>query len=356
MKFDLSELLESPPYGLASEQKRHLFEDFLSKLTMHHKENCPAYAMILNKLFNRRVDRYTLEKLPFIPVRLFKELTLKSIPDEQLFKVLKSSGTSGQQPSRIHIDRDVSEKQTRTLAKLTSNFIGEKRLPMLIIDAKKTLRDPKALSARGAGIIGFSLFGKNRTFALNEKMEPDMNTIMEFLDRFKGQQILLFGFTSILWEHFYERLSSQEINLEHGILIHGGGWKKLAARSVDNTTFKKSLNDAFGLKRIHNYYGMIEQTGSIFFECEEGCFHTSSFSDIIVRDAQFKSVEQGQKGLIQLLSLLPTSYPGHSILSEDVGEIIGEDDCPCGRTGKRFKVHGRIKKAEIRGCSDTFMQ
>ena len=26
---------------------------------------------------------------------------------------------------------------------------------------------------------------------------------------------------------------------------------------------------------------MIEQTGSIFFECEAGCFHTSSFSDII---------------------------------------------------------------------------
>jgi hypothetical protein len=34
--------------------------------------------------------------------------------------------------------------------------------------------------------------------------------------------------------------------------------------------------------------------------------------------------------------------------------ILGEDDCKCGRKGKYFKVLGRIKKAKIRGCSDTF--
>ena len=34
--------------------------------------------------------------LPFLPVRLFKERDLKSIPDEQVFKVMTSSGTTGQ--------------------------------------------------------------------------------------------------------------------------------------------------------------------------------------------------------------------------------------------------------------------
>ena len=32
---------------------------------------------------------------------------------------------------------------------------------------------------------------------------------------------------------------------------------------------------------------------------------------------------------------------------------MGIDDCKCGRKGKYFLVHGRIKKAELRGCSDT---
>ena len=48
------------------------------------------------------------------------------------------------------------------------------------------------------------------------------------------------------------------------------------------------------------------------------------------------------------------SYPGHSVLTEDKGMIVGEDDCPCGRKGKYIKITGRIPKAEIRGCSDTF--
>ena len=58
--------------------------------------------------------------------------------------------------------------------------------------------------------------------------------------------------------------------------------------------------------------------------------------------------------MIQAVSLLPGSYPGHSILTEDEGVILGEDDCPCGRKGKYFRVIGRIRNAEVRGCSDAY--
>ncbi|MBR5626924.1 MAG: hypothetical protein IKW74_04810, partial [Thermoguttaceae bacterium] len=97
------------------------------------------------------------------------------------------------------------------------------------------------------------------------------------------------------------------------------------------------------------------QTGSIFVECEYGRIHASCFSDVIIRrPSDFSVADIGERGLVQLVSLLPTSYPGHSILTEDEGEITGIDDCPCGRLGKTFKIHGRIKNAEVRGCSDTF--
>ena len=80
-----------------------------------------------------------------------------------------------------------------------------------------------------------------------------------------------------------------------------------------------------------------------------------SFSDVIIRSHQTHSSEEiGITGLIQLLSVIPKSYPGHSILTEDLGTIYGIDDCKCERKGKYFKVHGRIKSAEIRGCSDTY--
>ena len=103
---------------------------------------------------------------------------------------------------------------------------------------------------------------------------------------------------------------------------------------------------------IYNYYGLVEQTGSIFFECNCGFMVTSNYSEVLIRNENFEVVKDGNYGFIQLMSLLPTSYPGHNILTEDIGEIIGENNCRCGRKGKYFKIHGRAKGSELRGCSN----
>ena len=98
---------------------------------------------------------------------------------------------------------------------------------------------------------------------------------------------------------------------------------------------------------------MIEQTGSVFLECERGFFHCSIFSDILIRNANLNPCELNEVGLIQSLSLLPTSYPGHNILTEDMGKIIGNNDCKCGKGGKYFSIIGRVPNTELRGCSDA---
>ena len=62
-----------------------------------------------------------------------------------------------------------------------------------------------------------------------------------------------------------------------------------------------------------------------FFECEKGYFHTSIFSDIKIRDKYFSEENYCKKGIVQLISLLPTSYPGHNLLTEDEGIIYGKN-------------------------------
>jgi phenylacetate-coenzyme A ligase PaaK-like adenylate-forming protein len=139
------------------------------------------------------------------------------------------------------------------------------------------------------------------------------------------------------------------------VLIHGGGWKKLESLAVDNATFKNVLKETCGVSSVCNYYGMVEQTGSIFMECAHGVLHASVFSDVLVRDpVTFSPLGTGKPGLLQLVSILPWSYPGHSILTEDIGEVLGIDNCPCGRKGRYFRVLGRAKNAEVRGCSDVY--
>jgi len=99
---------------------------------------------------------------------------------------------------------------------------------------------------------------------------------------------------------------------------------------------------------------MVEQVGSIFVECQFGYFHPPNFSDVIVRDSRtWNPARDGEQGVIEVLSLLPKSYPGHALLTEDLGTVHGTDDCQCGRKGKYFTLSGRIPKAEVRGCSDT---
>ena len=354
------EIIKISPYSLDEKEKDRLLTEKLSELTRHHAYKCPEYRRMLDALGfdDDRIEDY--KDVPFLPVRLFKELELKSISDAEIVKTMTSSGTTGQALSKIFLDKETSANQQKTMVKIVSEFTGSGRMPMIIIDCPDVVKNRTMFSARGAGILGFSIFGAKKIYVLDDDMKLDVAGLTEFLEKFQGQKILLFGFTFMIWQHFYKellRLKEEGItfDLSNGILIHGGGWKKLASEAVSHDEFHKKMKDVCGLEHIHDYYGMVEQTGCIYMECECGHLHASIYSDVITRrPIDFKECDIGENGIIQVVSMLPESYPGHSLLTEDEGVVLGEDDCPCGRKGKYFKVNGRLKNAEIRGCSDTY--
>lgn len=352
-----NEILSISPYSLSKQEKGALLTQKLFELTEYHYENCIEYRSILkcSNYCAENIESYY--DLPFIPVSLFKEVDLLSVDKTSIFKTMTSSGTTGQAVSKIYLDKNTASNQQKTLVKIVSDFTGSSRMPMLIIDSPSVVKDRAMFSARGAGILGFSIFGANITYALKDDMSINIEAIKSFLNKHHDKNILLFGFTFMIWQHFYKELlkSGNKIDLSKGILIHGGGWKKLISEAVSQEDFKKSLQEVCGLQHIHDYYGMVEQTGCIYMECEYGHLHASIFSDVIMRRTiDFTPCEIGEAGIIQVVSMLPESYPGHSLLTEDEGVILGEDDCPCGRKGKYFKINGRLKNAEIRGCSDTY--
>lgn len=354
---DFQSYLQLPPYGAAREEKARELTEVLRGLTKHHQENCPAYAAMLRAAGCEVEGIRHYEDVPFLPVRLFKEYALSSVPQEDVTKTMTSSGTTGQQVSKIFLDRETGANQTKVMTRIVSDFIGPKRLPMIILDTSAIVKNRQMFSARGAGILGFSMFGRDKIYALDENMELDLAGLTAFLEKHQGENIFLFGFTFMVWQHFYRKLkeSGTRLDLSKGILIHGGGWKKLTAEAVSPEQFKASLKEVCGIEQVYDYYGMVEQTGTIYMECECGHLHASRFSDVIIRNPEDWSVQpHGEKGLIEVVSVLPRSYPGHALLTEDEGVILGEDDCPCGRKGKYFKILGRIKNAEIRGCSDTY--
>jgi phenylacetate-coenzyme A ligase PaaK-like adenylate-forming protein len=354
---DYNSILEHGAYTLSKKQKEIIFAKYLSDLTRYHALNCEQYRRMIESLGIYDYEFSHIKDVPFLPVSLFKYLNLASVNKDQIFKTMTSSGTTGQQVSKIFLDKSTAYNQQKTLAKIMSQYIGNTRLPMIIIDSQSVISNREQFSARGAGILGFSIFGSKKLFALDNNMNLDVDQLSTFINENKGNKIFIFGFTYMIWEHFYKELKKHDIHLDlsNAILFHGGGWKKLENEKVSPQMYKQNIREYTSISEIHDYYGMVEQTGNVYVECNQGYLHTTSYSDILIRNPQdFSVLENGEKGLIQTISLLPESYPGHSLLTEDEGIVFGDDNCQCGKKGKYFKVLGRVKNAEIRGCSDTY--
>ena len=347
------------PYSLGKKEKQDLLLKRMNELTRYHYANCEGYARYIDAIGYKDKEAKSLEDVPFIPIRIFKEATMKSVSDDKVFKIMKSSGTGGQNQSKIYLDKETAILQQKVLLRLLGDFIGNKRLPMLVIDTRSVIADRKLFTTRGATIMGLDFAAKKMVFALNEDMQLDEGIIFDFIEQYGNGQFIIFGFTFMVWQHLFQEVKRRElkIDLSNGYLLTAGGWKKLVNSAISNEEFKRTGKEACGIIHYVDHYGMAEQTGCIYAECEYGHLHASIYSDIIVRNySDFAPCAYGEKGYIQVLSSLPGSYPGHSILTEDEGIILGEDDCPCGRKGKYIKVVGRIKDAEIRGCSDTYAE
>ncbi|MFQ7856473.1 MAG: hypothetical protein ACLRIS_16370 [Flavonifractor plautii] len=210
----------------------------------------------------------TVENTPMLPVSLFKELELRSIPEGEVFKTITSSGTTGQRVSRIFLDGATSACQQQALCQIMSDFLGSGGCPSWCWTAGRFCATAPC-SPPGGGILGFSIFGTRPCYALDEHMELDLDGVRAFLEEHQGETIFLFGFTFMIWKHVVRALEErgERLDIPNGILVHGGGWKKLAGEAVSPGEFKARVAAATGVERVSNYYGMAEQTGCIYMEC-----------------------------------------------------------------------------------------
>ena len=120
-------------------KKEEYFLKEIKKLTNFHLSNCVSYKKIFKKI-NLKLNLVNdINQVPFLPVNIFKLFDLMSIKKNKIVKKLVSSGTTGQQPSKIFLDKENSNNQMRVLTKIVEVLLGKKRLPMLIVDKKSTI-------------------------------------------------------------------------------------------------------------------------------------------------------------------------------------------------------------------------
>ena len=358
----ISRLLSVPPYGQPPAEKQ---ADLLELLKEELNYACQRHAGYENYVRCWPLDyRSALDvaSLPFLPVGILKANPPLSLVDPgEIKRTLTSSATTSQSPSRVAIDSPTSRRMTKGIVTIVRDFIGPARRPYLVVDVPGHMAGGSELGARGAAIQGLQPFASEVSYCLSLNDQGDLildrNKVTEFARGREDAELLVYGFTYILWNHLVKPLLADGtcLNLPKVRILHSGGWKRLQEQAVEKTAFNEGLARVFGCspENVVDFYGMVESVGVIFPDCPEGNKHSPAFGEVIVRNPlTLEPVAPEEHGIVQVCSVLPTSFPGHLLLTEDMAKVIAYDGCPCGRRGISFRFAGRIPKAEVRGCGN----
>ncbi len=356
-------LFNQEPYQSNADDKKILFNKALYESFRHHIKNNKLFRTFCeNQNFDFNKMPEDLSEYPYLPVNIFKNRDLSSVSEKNINGILSSSATSGI-PSRIVLDSITSRRQTMISAKVMSSYLGSKRRPYFVLDEDPLKSNAVEISARSAATRGFLILSSNPEYFLfqsGDHLNFDLNKFESFAEKNQNleQEICIFGFTYILYSNVIQELLKKGVKFKlpkNSKVAHIGGWKKLESQKVSKEKFILDVSSVFGIdeSNIFDFYGFTEQMGLLYVSAGHSPKIVPIYSEIIIRDFQtLEPVDDGKEGLIQILTPLPNSYPGISVLTEDVGVIKNRGIDKFGRNGTQFEIIGRAKEAEVRGCGD----
>lgn len=355
-------LLKGSPYAQSPEERHARLLPLLKAELAFACEQNPSYRNFVEHWPTDYRSAENVASLPYLSSGVFKaNPPLALVDSSEILRTLSSSATSGQTPSRIALDRATAGRMTRSMALIVRDFIGAARRPYLVVDTSANLTSHAELRARGVAIQGLLPFATETVTCLmeDEHGNPalDMEALAAFAERWSEAEILIYGFTYVLWTCFVEPLRrvGTPLSMPNAFVLHSGGWKRLEELAVDHETFNQEVAAAIGCSpdRVIDYYGMVEDVGVVYPDCRFGNKHVPTFAEVVIRHPlTLQPVKAGEKGMLQFCSVLPTSFPGFLVLTDDVAEFIDDDGCPCGRRGTCFRFAGRVPKTEMRGCGN----
>jgi hypothetical protein len=361
----IDRLLSIPPYVQPPDERQAGLLEILKEELSYACERHSGYKNFVEHWPLNYRTATSVADLPFLPVGMLKaNPPLAFVNSDEIKRTLTSSATTSQMPSRVVLDSPTARRMTKGIVSIVRDYIGSDRRPYLVVDTPG-LQAGGEIGARGAAIQGLQPFASETTHCLqlNEQgeLKLEIHRLLEFARTHKDAELLVYGFTFILWNHLVKPLTAEGITLHlpNVRILHSGGWKKLQDQAVEKPVFNRELARVFGCSpdRIVDFYGMVEIVGVIYPDCSAGNKHGPVFGDIIVRNPlTLEPVAPGEYGIVQVCSVLPTSFPGHLLLTEDMAQVLAYDGCPCGRRGISFRFAGRVPKAELRGCGNIESQ
>ncbi len=356
-------LLDNP--YLKSEKVEKLYFEAMTEIHRWHFKRSAFYKEFsLAQEIDDKLSLTTqkdLEKLPFVPAEFFKTHEALSVPKENIFLHLTSSGTSGQK-SQIFFDEWSIGSAQSMVDKIFQFYGWVSQVPcdylLLSYETEKSSklgtsytdnflckyaplkRVFTSIRLTGSGGHEFDPWGSIRF--LEEAAES-------------STPVRIFGFPAFLY-FLVKRMKDRgmkPLSLSHDSLVFlGGGWKKHSGEEISPEELRVRVSECLGIpkERIRDGYGSVEHCVP-YVECAQHRFHVPIWSKIIIRDMNLKVAPYGEKGFLQFVSPYITSVPAHSVMMGDLATLYPASQCSCGLESEYFVLHGRAGTQKNKSCA-----
>jgi phenylacetate-coenzyme A ligase PaaK-like adenylate-forming protein len=343
-----------------------LFIEAMKEIVSWHIENVEFYKKLSNSTNFKVTDLKTIDdliKIPHLWAHFFKSHEVLSVPRDNIFLHLTSSGTTGQK-SQIFFDEWTIKGAQRMVDWIFKKYgwITPDQKCNYILFSYETEPSSKlgtaytdnflckyapvnevfhALKMTGSGSHEFDCFGTIEKF-------------IEFAN--SGLPVRLFGFPAFFYFALerMKKLGIRPVKMHPDSMVFlGGGWKGNADKQIDKKDLYQLAHEMLGLvdSRLRDGFGSVEHCIP-YVECENHEFHIPVWSRVIIRDAEtLAPLGFNEPGFLHFISPYITSVPAHSVIMGDMASLHEANNCGCGLPTPYFKILGRAGLSKNKSCA-----
>ncbi len=306
------------------------FEDIALNLFRFQAKNNPVYRQYLQHLKCNPNTVTGLDKVPFLPISLFKSQPIKTGTWKPRAE-FTSSGTTGLTTSR-HQVYDLTFYLGLSENIFRSFYDSTKQYHILALLPSYLERSGSSLIAMMDHLIKQSKSAHSGFYLHNH------GDLINKIESLKGtdRQIIVWGVSFAL----LDLAEAYELDLSDCIVIETGGMKGRRKEWV-REELHQFLKSRFNIQAVHSEYGMTELMSQAYSN-GEGYYQCPAWMKMLVRDINDPFlIVKGKAGVINVVDLA-NFHSCAFIETQDLGRVDQDGS---------FEVLGRIDNSDLRGCN-----
>lgn len=307
------------------------FDELALRVFLFQYRNVDIYKRYVDTLKVNPGEVNEVSKIPFLPVRFFKNYKV-AIPEFETPVVFSSSGTTGSQTA-MHYVADATLYEKSIIKCFEPVFGSPQEWCFLALLPSYLERHDSSLVYMCRFLMEQSTNAANGFYLNNHQ---DLNMKLKEL-QMQNVKTILIGVTYALLDfaqHFAQPL--------HNIIIMETGGMKGKRREMVRDEVHLILKKAFGIEKVFSEYGMTEMLSQCY-STGDGKFTTPAHVKILLRDTYDpltvgNGITRGGICVVDLANIYSCSFIG----TQDIGRMLGDNT---------FEVLGRFDDSDIRGCN-----